>query len=153
MVYIICSLPLDANRGEVRGGLRRITSGPFDVMPTISLDAKWLVFATARGKKISPENAQVNFKDVDSEAETVISDAPTAEADPQISSDGSAISVDTIGPGEAWAILVGERRNLAWRRIPGKNAWDWSHNKRRRATSLWLWKPSTGSEAARLDRD
>jgi dipeptidyl aminopeptidase/acylaminoacyl peptidase len=40
MPYSIRSLPLDANRAEARGELRRITRGPFDLMPSISLDGK-----------------------------------------------------------------------------------------------------------------
>jgi WD40 repeat protein len=129
--YSIWSLPVDANHAEVRGELRRLTPGPFDLLPSISLDGKWLAFATARGKKISPQNAQVRIKNVDTGAETVISDASAPEAYPHISRDGSLIATDS--PVDSNGILrVVETRNLASQRILGSgHAWDWSHDNKR----------------------
>jgi eukaryotic-like serine/threonine-protein kinase len=130
-LYSIWSLQLDPNEAVVRGELRRLTSGPFDIMPSISLDGRWLAFTTARGKKTSFQNAQLAVKDVHTGAETVVSDASTPEAHPHISSDGSSIAVATSPP--KWdGIGLLERRNLAEQRIPGgEHPRDLSHDNKR----------------------
>jgi Tol biopolymer transport system component/DNA-binding winged helix-turn-helix (wHTH) protein len=130
-LYSIWSLPLDANRAVVRGEGRRLTSGPFDILPSISLDSKWLAFNTGQGKKVSFQNARVGVKDIDTGTETIISDASTPEAHPRISSDGSSIAIATDPP--KWdGIRLVARRDLTEQRIAGAaHPKDLSHDNKR----------------------
>lgn len=129
-LYSIWSLPLDANQGVVRGEWRRVTSGPFDILPSSSLDGRWLAYTTGRGKKASIYNARVDVKDLDTGTDTVISDASTAEAHPRLSSDGS-IAIATSPPNWDRIRLV-ERRNLAEQWIAGAaHPKDLSHDNKR----------------------
>jgi eukaryotic-like serine/threonine-protein kinase len=130
-LYSIWSLPLDADQAIVRGGLKRLTSGPFDIMPSISLDGRWLAFTTGRGKKVSFQNARTGVKDIETGTETILSDGSTPEAHPHISSDGTSIALGTSPP--KWdGIRLVERRNLASQQIPGTgHAMDLSHDNKR----------------------
>jgi Tol biopolymer transport system component len=130
----IWGLPLDANNGLVRGDLKRMTSGPFDVQPSISADGNLLAFATARGKRAALENEEVRVKNMATGAEELISSPSQAEAFPHISSDGSMVAATATVPefGKASGVRLVEReRSVALKTVTGAFAWDWSHDDRR----------------------
>lgn len=123
----IWSLPIDPNTTVVRGQLTRLTSGPYEVLPSVSLDGKFLAFTgTVRGRRISRENAEVRLKDLERGAETVISGPP--QAYPEISKDGSFLATETIEPPKDIVRLLNSK-DLALPRILGAgHAWDWSRD-------------------------
>jgi len=131
----IWSLPLDADRGVVRGEFTPLTQGPFDVTPSISGDGRVLAFAAAREKNVSSENTQIRLRDIGTNQETVVSDGATPEHSPHISSDGSLIAALEWVPGgrngSKGTRILRLEDGLA-RLIPETvNSWGFSHDNRR----------------------
>ena len=84
----IWSLPLDANRAEVRGELERVVSGLSDeVYPSISSDGQRLSYASDRAG-----NFDIWLHDLETGEDTPITIAPERERRGTISPDGSMVS-------------------------------------------------------------
>ncbi len=147
----IWSLPLDANHGRVTGELRKLTDGPFDVMPSISEDGRKLAFtSSARGEPVGARGIrskgvgqfttfQVRVKDLVTGKEVTVADAEGeeqratifAKMHPQISRDGTLVAYSTT---DRNAIYIAQPGGESPRLLPGGArgfVWEWSHDNKR----------------------
>jgi eukaryotic-like serine/threonine-protein kinase len=156
----IWALPIDANHAEVMGELKRLTEGPFEIMPSISRDGKRLAFTSnwrgeAAGAHILHSNVlserasrlQVRTRDLVTGKDTGVATFENADSlaffskmHPQISPNGaltaylanerSEIYVAPLG-GDSPHKLSGDAKGIVW---------DWSSdNKRLLFTKLPDW--------------
>ncbi len=147
----IWSLPLDANSGRVTGELRKLTNGPFDVMPSISEDGHKLAFtASTRGEPVGARGVrsngvgrfttlQVRVKDLSTGKEIAVADAEGEnqplmsfkKMHPQISRDGTLVAYSTT---DKDAIYVAQPGGESPRLLPGGArgyVWEWSRDNKR----------------------
>lgn len=100
LVQSIWSIPLDADRARVTGELKKLTDGPTEAEPSISLDGRKLVFvlnqnARPNSELLTPEEPstfQVRVKDLSTGREASIPDDKHQRLHPQISRDGTLLS-------------------------------------------------------------
>ena len=97
----IWSLPLDANRGQIKGPFQPLTrSAASDIMPSLSVDGRKLLFVSNRNG-----NAEVWLKDLETGLETAITSLPFQKRLSRISRDGSKAVYSANGA--AYVVSIG----------------------------------------------
>src|SRR5204862_5383296 len=86
--YDLWSLPVDANRGIVKGDLQRLTDDPEqESRPSVSANGKKIAFQSQR-----LGNGEVTLKDLETGKETVLTSGPGNKHHPTISPDGAWVA-------------------------------------------------------------
>jgi Tol biopolymer transport system component len=138
LVQSIWSVPLDADRAMVTGELKKLTDGPTGAEPSISLDGRKLAYVVSQNARpnselLTPGQAstfQVRVKDLSTGKESSIPDAKHQQLHPQISRDGTLLSV-TTGGNQVQIFGIEPRRRLAETETEGQKVWDWSADNKR----------------------
>ncbi len=165
LVQSIWSLPLDADRARLTGELKKITDGPTEAEPSISLDGRNLVFVTnqnphhnsAQVLSEEPATFQVRIKDFSTGKEDSVQDAEPVRPFPQISKDGTLLAYSS---GEHIRIVQIDHLPPSMNALieNRSKAWDWSaDNKRllvgtRPAASIHTLNISSGRESLFLSK-
>jgi eukaryotic-like serine/threonine-protein kinase len=142
----IWALPINANRAQVTGELKRLTEGPLEVMPSISRDGEKLAFTSNwRGEPAGAHiihsivserssQSQVRLKDLSSGKDTAIAtfDNPSlfTKMHPQISPDGALIAYIANEKNDIYIARSGGDSPYKLAGATGK-VWDWSSDNKR----------------------
>ncbi len=98
LVQSVWSLPADSDSGAVIEEPKKITSGPAETQPSISMDGRILAFVRNTHAKADgptsgePSRFQVRLKDLSTGKETAVSDAQPVQYFPHISRDGTLLA-------------------------------------------------------------
>ena len=138
LVQSIWSIPLDADRAKVMGGLKKLTDGTAEAQSSISQDGRKLVFVVKKNlhpnsELLTPEQPstfEVRLKDLSTGKEASIPDANHQELHPQISRDGTQILVSADDRIQIFGIGPQLPRMLVETEKGGK-LWDWSSDHKR----------------------
>jgi len=139
LVQSIWSLPLDADRARVTGELKKLTNGPTEAEPSISLDGRKLVFVVNQNARPNselltpgqPSTFQVRVKDLSTGKEVSIPDAEPQQLHPQISRDGTLVSFTRGDRIQIFRIDRQRPRMLVETGKEGGKIWDWSADNKR----------------------
>jgi Periplasmic component of the Tol biopolymer transport system len=139
LVQSIWNLPLDADRARVTGELKKLTDGPTEAEPSISLDGRKLVFVVNQNARPNselltpgqPSTFQVRVKDLSTGKDVSIPDAEPQQLHPQISRDGTLVSFTRGDRIQIFRIDRQRPRMLVETDKGSGKIWDWSADNKR----------------------
>ncbi len=139
LVQSIWSIPLDADHAKLTGELKKLTDGPSEAEPAISLDGRKLAFVVNQKANLSelrtPDQRsmfQVRVKDLSTGKEASIPDVKHQQQfEPQFSRDGTLLAFTTDD--ERIQIFASEplRMLVETEKGEGRKIWDWSADNKR----------------------
>ncbi len=136
LVQSLWSLPLDANTARIEGELRKVTSGPLEAEPSISLNGQKIAYVASQNFHALPEVGtpetppfEVRIKDLLNGQEHSFPDSKYQQLHPQLSRDGNLISFDSGDRIQIFDIHQWPGRKIA--DAKGGKVWDWSPDGKR----------------------
>ncbi len=119
----IWGVPIEANRGRVKGEAQRLTHGAFDAHTSLSADGRKLVFTSTRSG-----NSDVWVKDLATSKETALTATPAREEQSEMTADGARICYMVVEAPQQTAIYEVNTNGGVPEKICDVcgRPWDWS---------------------------
>jgi len=135
----VWALPMDPNRAQITGEPKRLTDGPLDIMPSISLDGEKLAVASNwRGEPRRDLRVQIQTKDLVTGKDTSIANFEIIEnlelyfkGHPQISHDGLLTAYAANEKGDIYVAPFGGDSPYKVASNERAIVWDWSFDHKR----------------------